>query len=241
MTKDLINYKEHFNSENKEEFFGNAAFILLSIRDNLITLLDNPPLTARYFTFQRNNSNNTQVTLYWYTRSIFKTIEEHQYKWIKISIIQFTNNQDEYQAIEEELLPVAVAIANYWKPIANWSWVSLTIAKNGLTMIKIAATFLIGILLISFYFEKMKERTAKNIYSQVSDPEERNIIDSIKALKNDVASESKIALKFKEITGKNIDQQRLRSKLHDIEQVEIIKKKIINLNDEPYLTWKLLF
>ena len=37
MTKDLTNYKEHFNSENNAEFFGNAAFILLSIRDNLIS------------------------------------------------------------------------------------------------------------------------------------------------------------------------------------------------------------
>jgi len=37
LTKDLTNYKEHFTSENKDEFFGNAAFILLSIRDNLIS------------------------------------------------------------------------------------------------------------------------------------------------------------------------------------------------------------
>ena len=34
---DLTNYKEHFNLENEDEFFGNAAFILLSIRDNLIS------------------------------------------------------------------------------------------------------------------------------------------------------------------------------------------------------------
>jgi len=37
LTKDLTNYKEHFNSENNDEFFGNAAFILLSLRDNLIS------------------------------------------------------------------------------------------------------------------------------------------------------------------------------------------------------------
>jgi len=89
----------------------------LDLRD--IHILDNPPLSARYFVFQRNDSNETQVILYWYTRSIFKTAEGHQEKWTKISVIQFTYDPEEYRAIEEELLPVAKAIANYWQPITE--------------------------------------------------------------------------------------------------------------------------
>jgi len=211
----------------------------LDLRD--IHILDNPPLSARYFAFQRNDSNETQVILYWYTRSIFKTTEGHQQKWTKISVIQFTNNPEKYQTIEEELLPVAKAIANYWQPITNWSWISLTIAKNGPIMIMITAVILTGVLTITLYLETKKKNNAKHTYSQISDPEDRNIIDSIKALEKEIATETKIATKYREITGKGIDPERLHNKLMEAEESNIINKKIININDEPYMTWKTRF
>jgi len=156
-------------------------------------------------------------------------------------VIQFTYDPEEYRAIEEELLPVAKAIANYWQPITNWSWVSLTIAKNGPTMITITATLLTGVLTISLYLETKKKNNAKRTFSQISDPEDRNIIDSIKALEKETATETKIASKYKEITGKDIDPERLYNKLKEAEEANIIKRKIININDEPYMTWKLTF
>jgi len=208
----------------------------LDLRD--IHLIDNPPITARYFAFQSKNSDETQVILYWYTRSIFKTGEEYQQKWTKISVIQYTYNPEEYPNIEEELLPIAKAIADYWQPITNWSWISLTIAKNGPTMITTTAALLIGVLTTALYLETKKKNNAKHIYSQISEPEDRNIIDSIKALEKEIATETKIASKYKEITGKNINPEILYNKLIEAEESNIIKKKIININDEPYLTWK---
>jgi exosortase len=206
-----------------------------------IHLLDNPPLSARYFAFQREDSNETQVILYWYTRSLFKIGEEFQQKWTKISVIQFTSNPNEYLTIEEELLPIGKAIANYWEPIKNWSWVSLTLSQNGPTMITLTGALLIGVLTTSLYPETKKKSNAKHIYSQISNIEDRQIIDSIKALGKEIATESKITLKYKELTGKNIDPEILQNKLVDAEQLNIITRKIININDEPYLTWKLNF
>ena len=215
---------------------GEVRVKQLDLRD--IHILENPPITARYFAFQRKDSNETQVVLYWYTRSLFKTGEEYQQKWTKISVIQYTYNPEEYRNIEEELLPVAKAIANYWQPITNWSWISITIAKNGPTMITTSAALLIGVLTTTLYLETKKKNNAKHIYSQISDPEDRNIIDSIKVLEKEIATETKIASKYKEITGKNINPDILYNKLIEAEESNIIKRKIININDEPYLTWK---
>ena len=156
-------------------------------------------------------------------------------------MIQLTYNPDEYRAVEEELLPVAKAIANYWQPITYWSRVSLTIAKNGPTMITITAVLLTGVLTITLYLETKKKNNAKHTYSQISDPEDRNIIDSIKALEKETATETKIASKYREITGKDIDPERLQNKLIEAEEANIINRKIININDEPYMTWKLTF
>jgi len=211
----------------------------LDLRD--VHLLDNPPLTARYFAFQRKDYNETQVILYWYIRSTFKTAEGHQQKWTKISVIQFTNNPNEYRNMEEELLPVAKAIANYWQPITNWSWISLTIAKNGLIMITITTFILIIIILMAFRNDIEKKTIAKYTHSQISNLDDLQIIDSIKALEKETATVSKIAKKYKEISGKDLELERLRIKLKVAENIKIIKKKIINVNDEPYISWETNF
>ncbi|MFX0136251.1 MAG: exosortase/archaeosortase family protein, partial [Candidatus Hodarchaeota archaeon] len=213
--------------------------IQLDLRD--VHLLNNPPITARYFVFQKKNLNETQVILYWYTRSIFKTGKERQQKWIKISVIQFTEEPNEYRTIEDELLPVGKAIANYWQPITYWSWFSLTIAKNGFTMILITVALLSVILIISNYLDIKKKTRAKLFYSQISDSEDRQIIDSINSLKKEIAIESNISSKYKEFTGKQIDLETLHKKLIEAEDLNIIRKKVINIYDEPYISWKLIF
>ena len=105
-------------------------------------------------------------------------------------------------------------------------------------MITTTAALLIGVLTTTLYLETKKKNNAKHIHSQISEPEDRNIIDSIKALEKEIATEIKIASKYKEITGKNINPEILYNKLIEAEESNIIKKKIININDEPYLTWK---
>ena len=211
----------------------------LDLRD--IHLLDNPPLSARYFAFQRKGSNYTEVILYWYTRSIFRTEEGFQQKWSKISVIEYTNNPQEYSAIEDELLPVAMAVANHWKPIITWSFLALAIAENGPTLITITVALLLTTLVFAIYFEMKKQRLARHIYAQISDREERQILKAVKALKNELAKEVKIASKYREISAKHIKIEELRKKLVEAKEVGLIEREIININDEPYITWKLNF
>ena len=56
----------------------------LDLRD--VHIFENPPITARYFVFKNKNAEETQVILYWYTRSLFKIGDDYQEKWTKISV-----------------------------------------------------------------------------------------------------------------------------------------------------------
>jgi hypothetical protein len=175
--------------------------------------------------------------LYWYTTSIFRTDDGFEKKWSKISVIKYTQDPQEIRLVEEQLFPIAEEIAKYWRPITSWSWISLTIARNGLTIITLLVIMIISVLVVNFYFEITKINSSRHLYSQISDSDERNIIESIKLLEKEIASEKRIISKFKELTGKNIEKDKLNKKILEAEELNIIKRKIVNIDDEPYLTW----
>lgn len=212
-----------------------ATVSQLDLRD--IHLLDNPPLSARYFAFQRKGTNNTQVILYWYTRTNFKTEEGYQNKWSKISVIEYTRKPEDFKVVEDDIFPVAKAIANYWQPITTWSWVALTIADNGVILIEIATMLLIGISFFSLYLSISRRKSARHAYNQISDLRERQILETVKTLKEQ-ANESNIASKYKEISGEDIDIKRLHKILVEAEEAGILERRITNKNDEPYMYWK---
>jgi hypothetical protein len=147
-------------------------------------------------------------------------------------------NPNDYKTVEEDILPVSKAIANYWQPITSWSWVALAIAQNGPTLISIILILITGSLSYYLYLEYNKFKTIRGLHDRIIDPEDREIINSIKALKKEVASEIKIKLKYNEITGKDININTLKNKYDMAEKSGLIKRKIININDEPYITWK---
>ena len=85
-------------------------------------------------------------------------------------------------------------------------------------------------------WNKMKK--ARNIYSQISDPEDRQILDAVKALRKETASEFAVASKYEEMTEKEIDIVRLHTKLTEAEEAGLIERRMINRDDEPYISWK---
>jgi len=95
--------------------------------------LQNPPLTARYFAFQDTKTNLTQVILYWYENALFNTGSSTEQEHVKISLIAYAKTPEEVPNIEEQLLPFAKAIANYWQPIKTWSQIALLISQNNRT------------------------------------------------------------------------------------------------------------
>ena len=96
-----------------------ASVKQLDLRD--IQIQDNPPITARYFAFQYVNNNQTQVVLYWYETATFDTNNTAQSKSVMISLIMYPSTNENITAYENQELPVAQAINNYWQPLQTWT------------------------------------------------------------------------------------------------------------------------
>lgn len=220
------------------EHGGQVQVTQLDLRD--IHLLDNPPISARYFAYQRRNSNYTQVILYWYTNSIFKT-EIYQQKWTKISVICIIDEPESYMEIENEILPVASEIANYWQPLRRWSWTALAIARSGQTLLFLPVILIIVTITYYFNLEINKRKSARKIFLHLSNIKEKNILEVIKSLNKNIANGYNISEKYKEVNVEEIDLEAVSTIFFQALESGLVETKIINRNDEPYVTWRANF
>jgi exosortase len=202
----------------------------VDLRD--IHLIENPPLSARYFAFNNEGSNSTEVILYWYTQSIFQEGKSYIQKWSKISVIKFVDHPNDVRDAEAEIHQFGLEIANYWKPLINWSWLALAIAESGPVLLIVLFT----IITISFGYTKYVQQASSNraykAYSRLTSTEDLLLINSIKELKTE-ATECNIINALSE----KIDQDTLKRKISEAEESGILKKKVVNIDDETYLIW----
>jgi len=200
-------------------------------------LIDDPPLNAKYFAFVEDGEEIAQVLIYWRSTSAFQTSNEVQKKFIKISVIMFSE-PEEYLAAEEKLLPIATRIAQYMEPITSWSWLALAIARNGIYLMSL--TYIVISLLVGnmIYLNKKQEKNAKAILKQISNPVDIGIIELVRKEKYSICSESLIMKKYKEIFGVEISFNELHNKLLEAEKAGILYKKIMVQNNESFISWK---
>jgi exosortase len=211
--------------------------IQLDQRD--IQLLQDPPLTARYFAFQEIESNVTQVVLYWYETAIFRTGSSQEQKHVKISLVAYTDKSENINSVEKQLLPFAMAIANYWQPIKTGSQISLFFLKNGITLIAITLATLAVTLLYRIIKDRKEKESNLKLYDKLVLYEEKFILQAVKrASKKGKATTNDIALHYQKLTGKAIELGMLVEKLKEAEKVGLIKREIASQEDEPILTWK---
>ena len=108
-------------------------------------------MTARYFAFEYKNTNQTQVVLYWYETATFNVNGTAEAKNVMISLVMYPSSQEISEAENQEL-PVALAINNYWQPIKTWSSVALFISQNGFVLSSLAIAFLVFLVSICSVF-----------------------------------------------------------------------------------------
>jgi len=186
----------------------------LELKD--VQILQNPPIIARWFAFQYTKTNQTQTVLYWYETATFTTNTTSQQKHVKISLIAYPKTPEEIPTIENQLLPVAQAIANYWQPIKTWTQIALIFSRNGQTLTLSATTLLVPAII----FYKVQNRRARK---------------NLQKLYHKLSSQDKLLIqKIKEKSKVN----ELGERLQQMEQAGIIKRKIVNFNDEPTIVWE---
>jgi len=211
---------------------------ILSFRD--VQLLQNPPITARYFAFQDDVASNfTQIILYWYEKALFKTGSSTEQKHVKTSLIAFTNNPENIFSIEDQLLPFGKAISNYWQPIKTWAQITLTISQHGAVLMAITATLLATTLMYQAIKTQKEKKSNLKVYNKLALEEEKRLLQAAhQAAQKRKPTGNEITSHYQKLARKPIELELLFKKLNDAEEAGLIKREITNREDEPTLTWK---
>jgi len=212
---------------------GQPALVrVLDSRD--VQIIQNPPIIARYFVFE-SPDNYTQVTFYWYERAPFNTGVTVEPKYVRISLIIYALNPDNYRKLEETLLPFAQSIAAHWEPLKSQSLVSLGVPMLQ-SMLVLAIAFIIFTWATKYTIEQRRKNNNLKIFENHASQEEKIVLQTIKnAAKTTFQA---IISALKKNVGKAIGPSELTEILTRLEDYGIVKKDVINVEDRPTLIWK---
>ncbi len=220
-----------------EIYRGRSPLVtVLNSRD--IQLLENPPIIARFFTFQKEASY-VQVTLYWYERATFKTGLTVEQRYVRISLLTFTSGSGDYARLEEKLLTFGKSIAAYWEPKKGAALISLGIAfQQGLLAIAVG---FVAVAETAHYTKKLREkRNNIRLFKSFASPNETRVLQTLKDLseKTKITTTDAISSAIKKTTGNATKEYKLNHVLDRLEEYKIIHRDIENVKDEPILVWK---
>jgi exosortase/archaeosortase family protein len=208
----------------------------LDLKDTQI--LDNPPVIARYFAFQYLQGDQTQLVLYWYETSIFTINDTAQQKQVKISLVTFPETPENLPTMENEILPIAEAIANYWQPIKTWALVSMIISQNGLNLALGTTAFLIATVDTYFFERRTQEKTQMDAYRKLA-TKDQQLVDTIRKIQQTTPSTvEEIRNTYEGTTKTEVTTEQLEQKLAELSKIGVVKNVIGNDRDEPIKTWK---
>jgi hypothetical protein len=205
----------------------------LDLRD--IQLESNPPMTARYFAFQYINDNQSQVVLYWYETAVFDTNSTAQSKSVMISLIAYPSKSQSVSNVENDELPVAKAINNYWQPIQTWTTIALALSHNGLALSGGAAAIFILLVLYELYIDRREKRALLTLYKKLS-AQDQLLIKAVNNIKN--ATTQAVTMEFQKLSSIPVSEFYIAQKLNEAEKAGLIKKALVSENDSPLVIWK---
>jgi exosortase/archaeosortase family protein len=208
----------------------------LDLRD--VEILENPPMTARYFAFQDRDYNQTQLVLYWYEQSALNVNGTAEQKYVQISLIAFPRTAQDVAESEDELLPFACAVATYWQPMETWTQIALTLSQNGMPLMAVTVALLVGVL-IFILDEKRRDRNAKGKTYQKLSNTDQQLIESVR--KTEKPTLINISLTYENITHTGVEPETLHKELEKAEEAGLISRQIFNERDEPVQVWKTRF
>jgi exosortase len=208
----------------------------LGLRDTQI--LDNPPVIARYFAFQYLQDNQTQLVLYWYETSIFTINDTTQQKQVEVSLITYPERPENLSNVENEILPVARAIATYWQPIKTWAQVSMFISQNGLNLALTTTALLAATVMVYSYERKRQEKTRVDAYRKLATGDQQ-LVDTIRKIqKTTSATVDRIKEIYQRTTNTESSTNQLEQKLFDLRKIGMVKSITDSNDDEPIKSWK---
>ena len=217
----------------------NPLVPVLDQRD--LQLLEDVPLIAQYLVFTRPPPYNyTQVTLYWYEKVALNTGITVEEKYVRISLLINTRNSTSYKQYEDELLPVAQAIAFYWEPLKAYSLISLGVPAQQ-AMLVASVVFVAFIETTQYSSDWRKRNNNMRIFKIHATAEEKTLLQTIENLhqKERKVTTNTIKEELNHDTGSNWELEKLLKALNRLEEYGFLKKDVRDTNNEPQLVWKI--
>jgi exosortase len=214
---------------------------VLESRDTLI--MQNPPITARYFVFHYPSeyytlANYTQVTLYWYQKALFKTGLTIEPRYIRISLIILTTNPDDSPKLEPKLINMGQLIAAHWEPLKAQQIALLGIPT--MQALLISAILIAITLQATQYTQEWRRKTTNlKIFEKLASPKEKLLYRTIKNLTQETreTTTQNIISAFENNTGK-VRVNELIDMLANLQKHRLIDLDITDIGDQPRLVWK---
>lgn len=215
---------------------GHAPLVtVLDSRDT--RLLPDTPIIARYLVFE-SPKNYTQVTLYWYEKAAFHTGLTVEQRYVRLSLIILTGNSTNYPTYEATLLNFGEKIASYWNPLATQSLISLSIPMQQALL-----TLSIGFVILSKTAEHTntwrKKSSNLTLFNRFATPTEKRLLQIIQNLNHDEipATTKQIATTLTN-TGNPLATNTVDENLKKLEDNDLIKRDLANVQGYPTLIWK---
>ncbi|MCW4005709.1 MAG: exosortase/archaeosortase family protein [Candidatus Bathyarchaeota archaeon] len=211
--------------------------VQLDLRD--VSIQDNPPLVARFFAFQYSATNQTQAVLYWYQTATFNVNETTQTMHVKMSIIAYPSSPADVPKAEAKLLPVALAVKNYWSPIQTWTVVSLAISQNGLTLSAASIVLLVAVIIYFILLSRQERNRLHMLLSKLA-KQDQLVVDAFNnAQEHGVATTHTVFEEYQKLSDTTVTEDWIAQKLAEQENVGLLRRVLVNNgNDVPTIRWK---
>ncbi len=212
---------------------------LLDVRD--VTLSQNPPLIGRFVSLILGRTNQTQVVLYWYTRTLFRVPGGFQQEYVKISVVgavdtEFLQRYGSYVGLENFLLEFGLAIVAFWVPLQAASLVASGIGQGQAIVASSLATIMVGGVRVSESFSERKVRS--RFYSKLSMPEDKLVLRALqKARRKGIPTAANVTSEYSALLEEAIDPGEMVKKLALAEHSGLVRRSVFSYRDEPILAW----
>jgi exosortase len=218
---------------------GDQPVTALDLRD--VRIQEDPPIIARYFAFQEQGQTQIQLVLYYFTTALFEIDNTTQRKQVKLSFITYFDNPEDLAMMESKLLPFAQKAVNYWEPLRKWNVVTTAISKSSLPLAIVTSAILVALVPFSWIQKKRRFRANASIYQKLH-PDKQQILDAVQETeRKSLATLENVAETYKKMTTQPINKDELLRNLAELEELGLIRNKIIGTQDKPIYIWETQF
>lgn len=207
-----------------------------------IQVWSKPTITGQYIVFRYLKTSQIEAVLYWYESAVFRINSTVLPKQVELSLIAYPKDTQELSSMKNKLSSFAEKIVNYWQPIQPWSAVAAVIVNSGVFIAGglSCSLFVAAVTVCSIEYAKRK-KTGRIAYLKLS-KQNQQFIETIKELeKKTKPTIDKIVKCYEKTMNQIIPENQLIQKLREMEKTGVLKKMVVNKDDQPELVWRTSF